>query len=223
MLVYSETKEVFSGDILSNRIEEKIQSCLRRYIGRNVAKNEVRAFKNSLRYMDKVLEDPDIPKDSGISIEYQIPQTGKRIDFIVSGKNDSSSVAVLIELKQWEQAWVSSKDGVVTTILNGGKQEVSHPSYQAWSYAALLEDFNETVQQENIVLKPCAYLHNYEQDNAIANRFYADHLKKAPVFFKSDALKLREFIKQFVKQGDAGELMYRIDHGRIRPSKSLAD
>ncbi|WP_238387954.1 hypothetical protein, partial [Pararcticibacter amylolyticus] len=35
-----------------------------------------------------------------------------------------------------------------------------HPSYQAWSYAALLQDFNETVATDNIQLKPCAYLHN---------------------------------------------------------------
>lgn len=224
MIVYSATKEEFSSDILNNQIVEKIQSCLKRNVGFHVAESEQRAFRNSLRYMDKVLEDPVIPNSSGISIEYQIPQTSKRIDFIISGKNETmNSVAVLIELKQWEEAWLSQKDGVVSTIINRGKKEVSHPSYQAWSYAALLEDFNETVRNDNVLLKPCAYLHNYESDNIIANRFYSEHIEKAPVFFKSDAVKLREFIKQFVKHGDSGEVMYRIDHGRIRPSKSLAD
>lgn len=224
MIVYSATKEIFSDDILSNQIVEKILSCLKRNIGHSVGESEIRAFRNSLRYMDKVLQDPAIPGDSGISIEYQIPQTGKRIDFIVSGKDDNARfVAVLIELKQWEQAELTKKDGIVSTFLGGGMRERPHPSYQAWSYAALLEDFNESVRADNIILKPCAYLHNYERDDVITNRFYEEYLKKAPVFLKSDALKLREFLKKHVKHGDAGEVMYRIDHGRIRPSKSLAD
>ena len=98
-----------------------------------------------------------------------------------------------------------------------------HPSYQAWSYAAMLQDFSETVETENISLKPCAYLHNYEEDEVIKHPFYAEHLEKAPVFLKRDGQKLRKFIKQYVKHGDNGETMYRIDSGKIRPSKQLAD
>ncbi|RZK26113.1 MAG: DUF2075 domain-containing protein, partial [Flavobacterium sp.] len=43
------------------------------------------------------------------------------------------------------------------------------------------------------------------------------------LFLKGDAVKLRDFIKQFVKHGDDRKIMYRIDHGNIRPSKMLAD
>ena len=224
MIVYSSTKEAFSDDILSNQIVEKIQHRLKLNLGHYVGKGEVRAFQNSLRFMDKVLQDPIIPADSGISIEYQIPQTGKRIDFIVSGKNeDARDVAMLIELKQWQEAKLTKKDGIVSTRFEKGESEVSHPSYQAWSYAALLEDFNETVRNDNVLLKPCAYLHNYEPDSIITNPFYSEYLIKAPLFLKPDAIKLRDFIKQYVKHGDKGDVLYRIDHGRIKPSKSLAD
>jgi DUF2075 family protein len=48
-------------------------------------------------------------------------------------------------------------------------------------------------------------------------------LEKAPVFLKPDALKLREFIKKFIKQGDDSNIMFRIENGRIKPTKSLAD
>jgi len=224
MIVYSSTKESFSDDILTNQIVEKIQHRLKLNLGHYVGKGEVRAFQNSLRFMDKILQDPIIPNDAGISIEYQIPQTGKRIDFIVSGKNeDARDVAVLIELKQWQEAKLTKKDGIVSTYFERGESEVSHPSYQAWSYAALLEDFNETVRNDNVLLKPCAYLHNYEPDSIITNPFYAEYLIKAPLFLKPDAIKLRDFIKQYVKQGDRGDVLYRIDHGKIKPSKSLAD
>ena len=47
--------------------------------------------------------------------------------------------------------------------------------------------------------------------------------RNAPLFLKSDALKLQEFIKANVKYGDKNQIMYRIDHGKIKPSKNLAD
>ncbi len=53
--------------------------------------------------------------------------------------------------------------------------------------------------------------------------FYEHHTRKAPAFLRKDAQKLAEFIKRYVKYGDSCEVMYRIDQGRIRPSKSLAD
>ena len=35
--------------------------------------------------------------------------------------------------------------------------------------------------------------------------------------------KLREFIKRVVETGDDSEILYEIDNGRIKPSKSLQD
>ncbi len=89
--------------------------------------------------------------------------------------------------------------------------------------ARLLEDFNETVQEELIERYPCAYLLNYAPDACIANAFYQDYIDKAPLFLKNDAKKLRDFIKMHVRYGDKDQIMYRIDHGRIKPSKNLAD
>jgi uncharacterized protein len=54
---------------------------------------------------------------------------------------------VIIELKQWDKAKKTQKDGVVSTRFEHGEAEVSHPSYQAWSYASLLRDFNEAVYE----------------------------------------------------------------------------
>jgi uncharacterized protein len=33
-------------------------------------------------------------------------------------------------------------------LLGRGLQETAHPSYQAWSYAELINDFNETVRHD---------------------------------------------------------------------------
>ncbi len=224
MLVYQSTKEKFSSDILTNNIENIIADMIKEKLHRSTARSEMLAFKNSLVYMDKIISDPDIPNNSGIAIEFQVPQTSKRVDFIITGQDEKNNDhAVIVELKQWEEALITEKDGVVVTRFAHGSVETSHPSYQAWSYTALINGFNEAVYNGNIQLNPCAYLHNYRDNGVITNSFYQDYLDKAPAFLKDDALKLREFIKSFVKYGDKNNIMYRIDNGTIRPSKTLSD
>ena len=224
MIVYSSTKIGFSQDILDGVLVDKIEEAFFAYLGRHTSYNEVRSWNNSLQFMDRVLDDPTIPEDCGVSIEYQIPLTSKRIDFIISGVDDyGGSSIVIVELKQWQSAKMTAKDGVVVTRFEHGEAETAHPSYQAWSYAATLRDYNKTVQDDRIGLYPCAYLHNYQEDNALNNSFYSYYLNLAPAFFKKDAKKLREFIKKYITKGDNRDLLYKIENGRIRPSKQLAE
>lgn len=223
MIVYSKSKREFINDVLSNQIEKSIQTSVVRELGHSTGKSEIQSWRNSMLYMNNIINDPEIPEDAGIAIEYKIPQTSKRIDFIITGLNtEYQSIAVLVELKQWSHGIsISDKDGIVNTTFFG---ETNHPSYQVWSYATLIEDYNSNVQDDNIQLKPCAYLHNYETDDDILrNEFYKEYLSKAPVFLRQDALKLNKFIKEFVKYGDSKNILYTIEHGKIRPSKALAD
>ena len=63
------------------------------------------------------MEDPDIPADAGISIEFQIPLTSKRIDFIITGLNEvQQEQVVIIELKQWSSAELTDKDALVKPV-----------------------------------------------------------------------------------------------------------
>ena len=224
MIVYSANKTQFLNDVLTNDIEGIVLKNVKQKLSRGVGIAEIKSWAASLVYMDRIMQDQEIPEDCGIAIEYQIPQTGKRIDFIISGqdKNNKDSV-LLVELKQWSEAKLTNKDSILETYVGGRIGEHTHPSYQAWSYATLLQGFNEVVYTENIQLHPCAYLHNYIEDDVIKNPFYKEYLDKAPVFLKSDALKLREFIKSHVKYGDRTNILYRIENGKIRPSKMLAD
>jgi DUF2075 family protein len=224
MLVYCSTKDNFVRDVRSNRIEEIIQNEVLRKLNRNSPRNEILSWKNSLDYMLRILIDPDIPPTAGVAIEYNIPLTNRRVDFILTGKDQNrNDTAVIIELKQWSDVEVTNKDGIVRTLLNGGIRETNHPSYQAWSYAALIEDYNETVRLESIALQPCAYLHNLKSDKAINDPFYSPHTTKAPTFISNDAFRLSDFLKRHVKYGDSDNIMFRIENGAIKPSKMLAD
>lgn len=226
MIIYQSNKQGFIKHLLSNEIHEIIEATYRIKTGHKVAKNELRSWQESMRYMGAVLDDDEIPNDAGVSIEYSIPQTSKRIDFILTGQNhEKKDQVVIVELKQWESAELTDKDAIVKTRFQHGVAETSHPSYQAWSYSELLNQLNETVYTDNIHLAPCAYLHNYIEDGVIKNSFYRPYLEKAPVFLKGKAEKekLKAFIKGFVKHGDKSDLMFRIENGKIKPSKSLAD
>lgn len=225
MLVYSSTKQEFIRHVQTDQVSDLIMDSLRQQGRGGVSPNEVRSWRNSLQYMRNVLDDPHIPDDVGVALEFSIPQTSKRIDVILTGLGRAPRkrpTALIVELKQWESAAVTPMDGIVTTYLGGGVREVAHPSYQAWTYAALLEDYNETVQDEEVLLRPCAYLHNCESTE-LQGPFYQEHLERAPLFLRRDQEVLQRFIRQHVHSGDSGELMYRIENGRIRPSKSLAD
>ncbi|MEZ0005646.1 DUF2075 family protein [Flavobacterium sp. 28YEA47A] len=224
MIVYQNTKINFSNDVISNDIENIILDFFKKKIGHRTTTNEINSWKNSMQYMNNVLLDQNIPDDIGIVVEYQIPQTSKRIDFIITGQNENyEDFAILVELKQWSSSEITTKDGIISTFVGNRHREVSHPSYQAWTYAALLNGFNEAVYTSDITLVPCAYLHNYANDGIINNHFYKEYIDKAPLFLKEDVMKLRNFIKSFVKYGDKNKVMLEIDGGRIRPSKSLAD
>lgn len=224
MIVYSSTKAKFKDDVMTNDIGNIIHNAFQATAQKSTSKSEIDSWINSLQYMDRVLNDEEIPNDAGVSIEYHLPQTSKRIDFIVTGKDaHKRDTVILVELKQWQHAQLTESDAIILTRFKHGLKETLHPSYQAWSYKCLLEDFNATVQEQQIQLYPCAYLHNYEDDGIINHAFYALHIENAPLYLKRDALKLQEFIKANVRYGDKNQIMYRIDRGKIRPSKNLAD
>lgn len=224
MIVYRESKAGFVRDVFNNTIADEIDNAFLLHLGRHTSPNEKTSWKNSMMYMHNVINTPEIPDDSEIAIEYQIPLTSKRIDFIIAGKDDKKKDnVVIIELKQWECAKLSPKSGIVTTRFQHGEMEVAHPSYQAWSYAETLYNFNETIRERDITISPCAFLHNYDSDNVIANPHYEEYISLAPLFLKRDASKLQDFIKKLIKYGTKDSIVWTIENGRLKPSKQLAD
>lgn len=227
MIVYQSTKDRFLDDNENKAIEDVIASAYLQRTGRYAAQAEYRAWQQSLTRMADVLRDDELPDSMGVGVEFGIPQSAKRIDFILSGESeDRQPRVVIVELKQWSSSRVSEKDGLIFANRGGyAETEGTHPCYQAWSYAALLEGFNAAVHEGGINLNPCAFLHNYQRDGIIDAPEYSAYIEKAPLFLRGHAeqQKLRDFIKRHVRHGDGGELLFKIENGRIRPSKMLAD
>src|SRR5207253_2205395 len=113
VIIYRATKSKFVDDAMSRDIEAVVAEAYRERTGASVAPSEFRAWRESLLQMARVLHDEDIPDRSGVAIEYKIPQTNKRIDFLVTGLDDSKAPkAIIVELKQWSSAQRTDKDGI---------------------------------------------------------------------------------------------------------------
>lgn len=224
MIIYQASKSQFLHHALRDDIEDVVSRHYRSATGHGVSQSEMQAWKHSLLEMAKVLGDEEIPADAGIAIEYQLPQSSKRIDFVIAGEDaDARTNVIIVELKQWSESRRSEKDAIVWARRGGrtSEREGPHPSYQAWSYAAYLQDFNAAVQDGAMTLQPCAYLHNHPRDGEIDHPHYRPHLERAPLFLARERAKLQAFIREHVRHGDRKGALYAIENGRIRPSKLL--
>src|SRR3989344_6436772 len=226
MLVYEAIKSDFCNSVLNDTISDEIYANYLNKIG-NISKKEISSWSDSMQYMYKVIQSEDIPNNCGIAIEFRIPSTTKRVDFIISGKGeDNENLIIIIELKRWNEVHkVDGEDAMVSTPLGKGFHKTVHPSYQAWSYHNLIKHYNENVQEEKIGIYPCAFLHNLDKEKniEIEDPIYSYYIEKAPIYTKGEVLNLRKFISKFIKYGDNRHSIYRIDSGRLKPSKSLQD
>lgn len=229
MIVYNATKAQFNDDVNLNRISDIILHNLqqKKISGGQLA--EYHSWQNSLHFMRSAIDDPEIPDDVEVAVEYQIPRTSKRVDFMLAGADrDGNSNVVVVELKQWDKA--EKVDDImqhsVRAFTGGAKRIVNHPSYQAYAYATFIKNSSEQVQDEKIGIWPCAYLHNCDPVSRVPldDEIYKTWYEEAPLFDKSETLRLRNFMKKYIsKRSSSGDLLYKIDNGRIRPSKALQD
>ena len=224
MIIYLETREVFLEHVRRNRIELEVGERLKMLTGRGVGPAEVRSWRNSLMFVSNLLQAKEIPEALGVAIEYQIHNTSRRIDLMLSGRSEKNKhAAVIIELKQWEKVEATQMDGIVHTFVGGRNRDVTHPSYQVWSYSCLLEDFNTAVQEHGIEISPCAYLHNCSDGSGVLAECYREDLDRAPVFLRQDSDELVSYLTRCLKQGDSGESIKLIRDGRAKPSRQLAE
>lgn len=229
MIVYNASKGQFVQDVRMNVIACKILDLIRQK-GLNAGQErEFTAWQNSMQFMRNIVDNPEIEDDVQIAIEYNIPQTSKRVDFIIIGANETEHDSiVIVELKQWKEAEKVDDDMhfCVRTFVANEKRIVCHPSYQAYSYSRFIANYSQIVNENQIRLVPCAFLHNYKPayKQALAADIYKEWYTSAPFFIMDEVQPFIDFIKKYVtRKSSKGDLLYLIDHGRIKPTKSLQD
>lgn len=218
MLAYHKTYQGFCADINHNRIIQEIQTALHR----NFAPSELKAFKFSLQCVKNALGNIEVPDEAQVGIEYKVPLTNKRIDFLLAGEDDKGNRnVVIVELKQWQKVTHTEMNDIV---LLGTRQAV-HPSWQAYSYGATISNFNEYVDKNNVRIYTCTFLHDYDDqyEQEIRNEVYSEGLQKAPAFLSGEWDAFAEFIGAKIKRKCDVDLLFEIEQGRIKPSEFLVN
>lgn len=228
MIIYNETSSNFLNQVYENKIGYVLRENVLAKMNKVVSGSELRSWENSLPQMAKVLRDADLKDNTHVLLEYKLPSTEKRIDFLVVGQDERGTKnAMIIELKQWKEAKVAEGDGIVRTFLGKRERETVHPAYQASSYKRYLQNFNESLYSDSsIKLHSCAYLHNYivaKSGEPLLDKRYCNYLKESPLYFQFNDRELAKKIRQLVVKGNGREIAEAIENGKIRPSKKLVE
>jgi len=225
MIVYSGNKKQFQKDTINGVIANRLESLFYEYGIARESRSEFNSWVSSLPRIGMIVSDNRISDDVQVALEYQIPLTSKRVDFMIAGSDGEKDNVVIVELKQWESCKATSRDNVVIAFTGGAEREVAHPSQQAYSYAKLIENFNESIRENQIGLVPCAYLHNYLESyrSYICHPKYQEAINDAPLFLQEDGDKLSDFIVKYVSKPSNMKLFEIIEHGKLKPSRSLQE
>ncbi|MBU0905586.1 MAG: DUF2075 domain-containing protein, partial [Firmicutes bacterium] len=230
MIIYNESSSIFIDHVLERNIGNVLLNNIQEKMNRSVSPSELLSWTNSLPQMAKILRDAKLKEDTHVLLEYKLPSTEKRIDFLITGEDiKGNQNAVIVELKQWQQSKIAEGDGIVKTYLGKRERETVHPSYQSLSYKRYLENFNEALYEESSInLSSCAYLHNYipsrnREEEPLLDERYASYVEQSPIYFQFDDQILMKMIKDSVSEGKGTEIAKKIEEGKIKPSKRLVE
>ena len=224
MKLYSGTSEQFISDAVRNQIAEKLVDAFFHYYRYYPSINEKRAWQNSLNRMSELIQYSEL-MDHGVILEYQLPQSSKRLDFLICGKNEfMRDHAIIVELKQWEKCQASEGDNEVITYVGGDLREILHPSAQVGHYEMYLRDTHTSFYGDHAVeLEGCSYLHNYKRipNDCIFSEKFKPILLNNPIFTADDVDTFIDYLKIRLNRGEGVDILKRIEQSQYRPSKQL--
>lgn len=227
MRLYIGSTRQFIEDTVHNQIADRLKAAFFNYYRYTPSPSEIKSWRQSLASISQVFQHNNL-LDHGIILEYQIPFTSKRLDCLITGKDDGrKDNAVIIELKQWEKCQSADGENEVITYVGGGQREVLHPSVQVGQYATYLQDVHTAFYEapKPVLLSACAYLHNYRfvPDEILLTEKFTPILERFPLFSMDDVGPLSDFLRARLQGGAGLEVLGRIEDGKYRPSKKLMD
>ena len=227
MIVYENTLGNFIASCNSGSLPLIIKDNAKLF-GLGTGDSEFASREHSLPEIANALNDDEIDKNLDVAIEYKLPLTKKRVDFIIYGDDENhKGNMIIVELKQWSAMVKRSNKLFQVRTVGGGsfglEKNYLHPSYQSFLYKSILENFNEFIQNEKVNIEACSYLHNLDKVNefVLNDETRYPFITNAPIFYRGDKDKLATFVKKHVKYGNK-KLLYEIENSRIRPSKDFA-
>lgn len=225
MILYCSSVDKFIDDVNDKRIIDILNNLMKDNLYHYTSESEKKSWENSLEYMSNVISNSKIPNNCTIVLEYNLPISSSRVDFIISGYDECDREKLLLfELKQWSKVEiVENSDILLETYVGNGLKKVVHPAYQVLTYKDLLCDYNKYIQSNNVVVVPCVVMHNYLTDEIINSDKFLGITSDVNMFYKDDFGKLINFLNASFLSGDDSKIINNIDNSDFCPSKKLQD
>ena len=228
MKLYAGTTEQFRADAQMHRIAEKLRAEYTTQIGHKPAPSEVASWQNSLMALQLLLDQAQL-NDHGVILEYQLGNTSRRLDAMLTGHAASSAEnAVVVELKQWSGASIgpSTADNCVELYVGKQVRRVLHPSVQVGGYQQwLLDNHSVFYEPDAVALTAVSFLHNFQYDPA--NELWADRhaeaLHRNPLFTGDQSVELAALLNHHLSAGEGATVMNRVLESSYRPSRKLLE
>ena len=169
-----------------------------------------------------------LPEDVHVAFEYKSPLTG-RVDCMLFGKGEDGIRHIIhIELKQWSNDTVTQlfDTGVfmVTALVGGRYQFLSHPSQQAFNYQQNISNYVAYVNEMGSKLDGFAYCYNYNYTGR-PNDLFADQyepvMEKCPLSAGDQVTNLADSLRKMLSGGGGADIFSEFISSPIRPTKNL--
>ena len=170
-----------------------------------------------------VLSQAKVADDIQVAIEYHVSPIGRsRIDVLLAGNDGHHDNGLILELKAWDRAEVSSVENMVVAPLGGGMVK-QHPNHQARQYKGMIMRFNADILEKDVKLHPSAYLFNlYRRDpEPLEDARYKDLLAESRLFLANDVAQLKLYLEELIPRKATNDVLFLLEHGKWRPADEL--
>jgi DUF2075 family protein len=228
MKLYAGTTGLFRADAQMHRIAEKLTSEYTIQLGHKPPASEVHAWQNSLMALSMLVDQAEL-NDHGVILEYQLGNTSRRLDAMLTGHAATSAEnAVVVELKQWSADSIgpSTADNCVELYVGKQVRRVLHPSVQVGGYQQwLLDNHSVFYEADAVALTAVSFLHNFQFDPT--SELWADRhteaLHRNPLYTGDQSVELAEFLNHHLSAGEGATVMARVLESKYRPSRKLLE
>ncbi|MDR3459998.1 MAG: DUF2075 domain-containing protein [Verrucomicrobiae bacterium] len=223
MIIYHESRVQYLADVDNNLLKKKLTDAFLK-LGQSVPSDHY-VWADEYRAFAQALQKADVNDEIHVAIEYNISAAGRfRIDVLLAGNDGRTDNALIIELKAWETADLSDYPDLVFSPIAGGSIQ-NHPCVQARRYKGMILRFNQDIKQQNIQLHSSAYLFNLHRRNPepLEDARYQNVLDDTKLFLANDITHLRVHIEKIVPHKPKQDVLFYIEHGRLRPSDELIE
>lgn len=158
--------------------------------GRDTPEEE-EAWRNSLPQVSRMLSHSSLAHlhlyfggRGQLSLEYPLPASASWCDLVLLGSHGGRSVAVMVELKDWETS--GDRPGRVEGLVERHTGTTLHPSEQVRGYTEYCRRFHSTVQEMQADVHGCVLLTRSTHTAPYVADANANLAKHYPLFTLSD-------------------------------------